>query len=185
MEQFRDLIEASGAEKAGLIKLRDLADPTALEILNYWYDKRDGRRMPSPDDMNPVDFRRALPYMMMLQVDHDPFDITYRLIGEHIVNSHGVSFRGRSVRAVNEEKPKLGCLLFELFKAVAELRRPVGSGGEMEFAGGGYMKFEAVYMPLSFNGERTDRIMTVTCYRQVPVCERFRDELAAISASAG
>lgn len=181
MDEYKDLIEASGAEKAGLIKLRDLTDPTALKVLNYWYAKRDGRRMPSPVDMNPADFRRALPYMMMLQVDRDPFDISYRLIGEHIVDSHGVSFSGRSVLAVNEEKPKLGSLLFELFKAVADLRRPVGSGGEMEFSGGGYMKFQAVYMPLSYDGERTDRIMTVTCYRQIPVTERFHDELAAIS----
>jgi len=183
MDQFKDLIEASGASKAGLIKLRDLTDPTVLEVLNYWYAKRGDRRMPSPDDINPADLRRALPNTMMLQVDHDPFDISYRLIGEHIIDAHGHNFRGQSVREVDEKKPKLGSLLFELFKSVAEMRRPVGSGGEVEFSGGGYMKFEAAYMPLSFDGERTDRIFTVTCYRQIPFAERFRDDLASISGA--
>ena len=180
MEQYKDWIEEAGAEKAGLIKLRDLTEPTVLEVLNYWYDKRGTRRMPTPDDVDPAEFRRALPYMMMLQVDHDPFDISYRLIGEHIVASHGHNLRGSSVLEMNKTKPKLGNLLFELFKAVSDLRRPIGAGGEMEFSGGGYMKFESAYMPLSYLGEQTDRILTVTCYRQIPVTERFRDELASI-----
>ena len=185
MEEYRHLIEASGAEKSGLIKLRDLSDPKVLDVLNYWYAQRGDRRMPSPDQVNPADLRHALPYMMMLQVDHDPFDISYRLIGEHIIDSHGGNFRGRSVREVDSVKPKLGSLLFELFKAVAELRRPIGAGGEMEFGGGGYMKFQAAYMPLSYDGERTDRIVTVTSYRRVPVTERFRDELVEISGTYG
>ena len=47
------------------------------------------------------------------------------------------------------------------------------------------MKFQAAYMPLSYDGERTDRIVTVTSYRRVPVTERFRDELVEISGTYG
>lgn len=180
MDEVTNLIAVAGAERSGLRKLRDLTDPTVLQVLNYWYAKRETRRMPSPTDINPTDFPKTLPHLMMLQVDYDPFQISYRLIGEHIAESHGINFRGRSVLDVNMQRSNLGTLLFELFKKVAELRRPVGVGGEIEFPGGGYMNFEAAYMPLSVDGERTDRILTVTVYRPIPVAERFGEEFASI-----
>lgn len=180
MDEHTNLIAAAGAERSGLRKLRDLTDPMVLQVLNYWYAQRGTRRMPSPSNINPIDLPKALPHLMMLQVDHDPFQISYRLIGEHIADSHGANFRGRPVLDVNKQRPQLGTLLFELFKAVAELRRPVGVGGEIEFPGGGYMSFEAAYMPLSIDGERTDRILTVTVYRPIPVAERFASEFTPI-----
>ncbi|MES1991944.1 MAG: PAS domain-containing protein [Pseudomonadota bacterium] len=180
MDEYASLISEAGADRAGLRKLRDLKDPKVLEILNYWYAHRGSRRMPSPNDIDPIDFARHLPHLMMLQVDYEPFRLTYRLIGEHVAYSHGTNFKGRSVLDVNDKMPKLGTLLFELYRAVAELKRPVGVGGEIEFAGGGYMSFEAAYMPLSFTGERTDRIFTVSVYREISARQRFENELSMI-----
>lgn len=179
MDDLTNLIAAAGTERSGLRKLRDLTDPTVLQVLNYWYAQRGSRRMPTPSDINPVDLPKALRHLMMLQVDYDPFQISYRLIGEHIAESHGANFRGLSVLDINATRPHLGTLLFELFKAVAELRRPVGAGGKVEFPGGGYMNFEAAYMPLSMDGERTDRILTATAYRPISAAERFSDEFAS------
>ncbi|MCE9650427.1 MAG: PAS domain-containing protein [Parvibaculum sp.] len=177
-EYYEGLIASAGATGAGLRKLRDLTDPMVLEMLNYWYAKRGERLMPSPSDMNPVDFARHMPHLMMIQVDHDPFMLTYRLVGEEVAHSHGVNLRGRPVLDVNERAPHLGAVLHELYKAVAALRRPVGVGGNMKFAGRGHMTFEAAYMPLSVDGERTDRIFTATSYRPLSVAERFATEMA-------
>lgn len=180
MKEYHDgLIADAGVSGAGLRKLRDLTDPMVLEVLNYWYSKRAGRRMPSPRDIDPVAFARHMPNLMMIQVDHDPFRLTYRLIGEEVAHSHGANFRGRAVLDVDQRSPHLGTMLHELYKAVALLRRPVGVGGNMEFAGLGHMSFEAAYMPLSFEGERTDRIFTVTAYRSLSASERFATEMMA------
>jgi hypothetical protein len=180
MDDLESLISEAGASGAGLRKLRDLSDPMVLEILNYWYAKRGTRRMPSPDDIDPIDFARHMPYLMMLQVDYEPFRLTYRLIGEQVADTHGENFRGRSVLDINDRHTKLGSVLFELYKAVAELRRPVGVGGAMEFNGTGFMDFEAAYMPLSFAGDRTDRIFTVSSYRKVSVSERYESEFSVV-----
>jgi hypothetical protein len=178
-EYYDALIAEAGASGAGLRKLRDLSDPMVLEILNYWYAKRGARKMPSPKDIDPVDFARHLPHLMMIQVDYDPFRLTYRLIGEEVAYSHGINLRGRPVFDANEHTPQLGSMLHELYKAVATLHRPLGVGGSMEFGGRGHMSFEAAYMPLSFEGERTDRIFTVTSYKQLSAVERFATEMAA------
>lgn len=180
MKEYYDrLIAEAGASGAGLRKLRDLTDPMVLEMLNYWYAKRGDRLMPAPGDMNPVDFARHMPHLMMLQVDHDPFRLTYRLVGEEVAHSHGTNYRGRQVLDIDERIPRFGTMLHELYKAVATLRRPIGVGGTMEFAGRGHMSFEAAYMPLSVDGERTDRIFTATTYKPLSASERFATELAA------
>jgi hypothetical protein len=184
MGELENLIAKAGASGAGLRKLRDLTDPMVLEILNYWYARRGDRLMPRPQDMDPVDFARHMPNLMMIQVDHDPFALTYRLIGEEVTQVHGTNYRGRSVKDVNEVRSDLGSLLHELYKAVALLRRPVGVGGGLEFMGRGHMTFEAAYMPLSFEGERTDRIFTVTSYRPLSVADRFRADAAAQGIAA-
>jgi hypothetical protein len=177
MGELEDLIAKAGANSAGLRKLRDLRDPKVLEILNYWYAKRGDRRMPQPGDMDPVDFARHMPNLMMLQVDYEPFRLTYRLIGEEVAQVHGTNFRGRTVQEFDEVKSNLGSLLHELYKAVAMLQRPVGVGGSLEFMGKGHMTFEAAYMPLSFNGDRTDRLFTVTSYKPLSVADRFAVEV--------
>lgn len=171
--EYQELVAKAEVSGTGLRKLRDLGDPAVLEVLNYWYSRRGDRRMPRPQDIDPVDFARHMPKLMMIQVDHDPFTLTYRLIGEEVAHVHGKNHRGCAILDVNETRPNLGSLLHELFKAVALLRRPVGVGGNMEFLGRGYMNFEAAYMPLSFDGERTDRIFTVTAYHPISVEERF------------
>lgn len=178
MGELEDLIVKAGAGSAGLRKLRDLSDPMVLEVLNYWYAKRGDRRMPQPQDMDPVDFARHMPNLMMIQVDYEPFALTYRLIGEEVAQVHGANYRGRSVLEVDNVRSNLGSLLHELYKAVATLGRPVGVGGGMEFVGRGHMVFEAAYMPLSFDGERTDRIFTATSYKPLTVAQRFSIESA-------
>jgi hypothetical protein len=178
-EYYESLIADAGASRAGLRKLRDLRDPMVLEVLNYWYARRGIRKMPAPRDIDPIDFARHMPHLMMLQVDHDPFKLTYRLIGEEVAHSHGANFRGRSVLDIDEQIPHLGTMLHELYKAVATLCRPIGVGGTMEFGGRGHMTFEAAYMPLSVEGERTDRIFTVTSYKPLSAAERFATEMAA------
>jgi hypothetical protein len=179
-EYYDSLIAAAGASGAGLRKLRDLRDPVVLEILNYWYAKRGARKMPSPKDIDPVDFARHMPHLMMIQVDYDPFRLTYRLIGEEVAHSHGINLRGHPVTDANEHTPNLGTVLHELYKAVATLRRPIGVGGAMEFGGRGHMTFEAAYMPLSTDGECTDRIFTVTSYQPLSAAKRLTTETSAI-----
>jgi hypothetical protein len=182
MGELEDLIARAGASNAGLRKLRDLTDPMVLEILNYWYAKRGDRRMPRPQDMDPVDFARHMPNLMMIQVDYDPIRLTYRLIGEEVAHVHGSNHRGREVRDIDDKHPNLGSLLHELYSAVAMLRRPVGVGGGLEFMGRGHMSFEAAYMPLSSDGERADRIFTVTSYRPLSVADRYNVEPAVSRA---
>ena len=50
------------------------------EAYGYWLGKRLGRLMPSPSDIDPLEFPALLPYAMLIDVT-EPLDFRYRLIG--------------------------------------------------------------------------------------------------------
>jgi len=156
--------EAAGQGAATLIRLKDLSDPIVLFMLDYWKKKRGERRMPSPDDMNPADFARFMPHLQMIQVDWEPFDLTYRLLGGEISDVHGGNYAGRKVRDLDEVSDGFGSMMYELFRMVALDCRPYAAGGTLASLGRGYTRFQGVYMPLSFNGERSDRIVCCSSY---------------------
>lgn len=161
---YQKLVDNAGLQTAGMLGLKSLSDPMVVAMLDYWKSKRNGRAMPRPADLNPAEFARYMPNIMMLQVHRDPFDLTYRLLGEEVIKVHGFNLRGKSVHDANDLRPHFGTMLFALYKHVADQCRPFGVGGTMEFIGRGYMSFQGVYMPLSEEGERTDRIITCTAY---------------------
>ena len=158
------LNEAAGHNEATLIRLKDLTDPVVLFMLDYWKTKKGDRVMPSPDDMNPVDFARLMPHLQMIQVHWDPFDLSYRLLGEEIADVHGGNYRGRRVLDLNEVSDSFGSMMFELFRMVALDKRAYAAGGTLASLGRGYTRFQGVYMPLSFDGERTDRLVCCSSY---------------------
>lgn len=156
--------EAAHQEGANLVRLRDLTDPVVLFMLSYWKEKRGDRLMPSPSDMNPVDFAWIMPHLQMIQVSWEPFDLEYRLLGEEIAGVHGGNYAGRKVLDLNAVSDGFGTMMFELFRLVAAERRPFAAGGTLSSLGRGYTGFQGVYMPLSADGKRTNRIICCSSY---------------------
>lgn len=157
--------KGAGQQGAHLIGLKTLKDPVVLAVFDYWKEKRGDRLMPSPDELRPSDFARYLPHLQMIEVHWEPeFDLTYRILGEDVAEVHGGPFRGLKVRDLNETNAGLGSMMFELFRAVAEHKRPYAAGGFLNAKSGEKVPFEGLYMPLSFDDERTDRIFCCSSY---------------------
>ena len=167
MEDYSGTIDLTGNETVAFRRLKDLREPLCIHMLEYWKSARGARDMPRPDEMDPIRFARFMPNLLMLQVNWEPFDLTYRLLGEDIVAAHGANFRGRHVLEVNEHKAGFGSTLFEFYKFVAEARRPYAASGSLEYMGRGHVTFEGVYLPLSLDGVRTDRILGASVARPV------------------
>jgi hypothetical protein len=157
--------EAAGQDNATLIRLKDLSDPIVLFMFDYWKNKCGDRVMPAPDDMDPVDFARFLPHIQLIQVDWEPFELTYRLLGEEIADVHGGNYRGRKVRDLNAVSDNFGSMMYELFRMVAVDKRPYAAGGTLASLGRGHTEFQGIYMPLSVEGVRTDRIICCSAYK--------------------
>lgn len=148
-------------------RLKELEEPLCRDMLSYWNEVRGNRLMPRPDEIDPVRFARYMPNLLMVQVNWQPFDLTYRLLGDDVVTAHGRNFRGRRVLDSPSHTGRFSEVLFSFYRFVAEQRRPYGVAGTMEYTARGAVSVEAVYLPLSLDGERTDRILGASVSREL------------------
>lgn len=149
-------------------RLKELRQPLCRDMLAYWNEVRGTRVMPRPDEIDPVRFARHMPNLLVVQIDWDPFDLTYRLIGGDVVDAHGANFRGRRVLESPSHTGRFSEVLFHFYKFVAEQQRPYAVAGTMEYTARGRVSVEAVYLPLSLDGGRADRILGAAISTELP-----------------
>ena len=58
-------------------------------IYKYWDSKRQGRRMPSTTDMDPVEIPEYLSNVILVDVFYEPLWFRYRLVGTDSVKNRG------------------------------------------------------------------------------------------------
>lgn len=62
--------------------------PDLQPALGYWHDKRNGRRMPGRNDIDPGEMVEFLPRIMLADVEREPMRFRYRLCGTGICHVH-------------------------------------------------------------------------------------------------
>jgi hypothetical protein len=164
MATKEEMIKAARATTTRFIRLSELEDPMTKFMLNYWTEKKGDRLMPAPADMNLGEFARHASKIFVVQVDRDPFDLSFRLVGEDVISNFGFNPKGRTLLSLNTELPGLGTLLHEFFTWMVSERRAVGTGGTQDMVDKSYNNYEAIYLPLSQDGEQVDRILAATVY---------------------
>ena len=70
------------------------------ELFHYWDSKRQGDRLPSRTDIDPIDIPHLLSCLALIEVfsDVDPVDFRYRLAGTEIVKAAGREPSGKTFR---------------------------------------------------------------------------------------
>ena len=79
-----------------------MPDPTAIapetpllqEALAHWESIRQDRRMPPRDAFDPMSVPRLLPNIVLLEVQHDPLDFLYKVVGNTVNEHSGTPFSG-------------------------------------------------------------------------------------------
>lgn len=168
LEGRSDILAEATSHGIAFRRLKELQQPLCIEMLSYWNELRGQRDMPKPEEIDPVRFARHMPHILVTQIHWDPFDVSYRLLGGDFVDAHGANFRGQRVI---ESPSHTGCfseVLFEFYKFVAHERRPYAVAGTMEYTARGRVEVEAVYLPFTVDGERTDRILGAAVSRTLP-----------------
>lgn len=88
-----------------------IAHPMLATLMTYWHQKRGKRAMPARADIEPAELKAMLPHIFMVDVEHDPFRLRYRLVGSALVDVLGQDIKGKYL----DEMP----LLFRTFAAGA------------------------------------------------------------------
>ncbi|HEX9446921.1 MAG TPA: PAS domain-containing protein, partial [Dongiaceae bacterium] len=76
----------------------ELSDERLRRLYGYWDEKRGSRRMPSRDDIDPVDLAFCLGYLCLIDVEGgDPLRFKFRVDGSNCVSISGMEMTGRYV----------------------------------------------------------------------------------------
>jgi hypothetical protein len=131
--------------------------PDIDRILAYWRTKKGDRAFPSRADIDPLDFRRELPRVMMVEVSYDPLEFRYRVAGTGLFAMHGQDLTGKLAREL--EPPEFGALIHRHYAEAIERRAPVLHLIELtlDYLATSYAR---IILPLSSDGVVIDRLIT-------------------------
>lgn len=85
-------------------------------------EKCAGRDMPQRRDIDPIDLRRALPHVVMMDVLRDPLDFVERITGEIIQHHNTCNYQGVHWRTLPERNED--SQIFKFFQEIVETRQP-------------------------------------------------------------
>jgi hypothetical protein len=142
--------------------------PEIDRILAYWREKKGDRALPSRADIDPLEFRRELPKVMMAEVSYDPLEFRYRVVGTGLFSMHGQELTGKLARDL--DPPEFGALIQQHYTEVIERRAPILHVIELTV---NYLttSYARIILPLSSDGTVIDRLVT---------CEAHEDHAYAL-----
>jgi hypothetical protein len=144
-----------------------LTDPDMAALYDYWQAQRRGRKLPSRRDIDPVDLRRQLPNMMLIDVEREPLRFRYRLVGTRVVEASAEDRTGAYFDAVEffAKNP----VVMTQYKEVVDEGKPLFSLEPFKnFVNGTTYQAERLILPLSTDGEAVDMLLVHFSFKTGP-----------------
>jgi hypothetical protein len=126
-----------------------IADPLLQKLYEYWETTRDGRSMPSRDDLDPVDMRFILGHVALIDVLRHPLQFRVRLQGTELVRWTGSDLTGQMLDELRY--PETRAVAHRCLTAVVESGFPYYAH-ENRMLERMVRRFEVLVLPLSVGG---------------------------------
>ena len=138
---------------------------TSTRILRfdaYWRSKlRDGA-LPRRDDIDAVEIKSLLPFLVIVDIEADPFRVRYRLCGS-MVSNYDEELTDKYLEDLRNTSPEDIEALRQLYRTAAIQRRPVF--GQMSSSPsrrtGNLLQVVGAIWPLSSEGQRVDKCAAI------------------------
>jgi len=142
-------------------EIADLADaesPAIAAVVNYWRAKAGPRKMPSRAELDPIEMRSFLRKILIIDVMANG-DFVYRLCGTDISERNRQDLTGR--RADSESLGASAPQFLDAYTRTVAARAPIFFLGHMWWQQRDHISFEQVILPLSSDGEKVDKLLSV------------------------
>ena len=147
--------------------------PSCVYLRNYWDAKRGTRTMPSRTDISPAQLKDHLGWVMILEVLPGGRDFRYRLIGTLVTQYFWGDSTGKTVMEAFETSGEaVAKAVNSVFRKVARDKVIMRTAGKANWLAEGMEEFEAIYLPLSEDGDSVSHILHAF------VCDREKMLLA-------
>ena len=127
--------------------------------LDYWDSKRGARRMPARRDIEPTEILDLLPYVVLIDVEREPLDFRYRLVGTAVAARFGHDRTGERFSALPQQSE--GSEIWKTAVRILEEKRPIVS--HIPYVGfqRWVQNYRDISMPLSENNDVVNMIFGV------------------------
>ena len=135
---------------------KQLQAPILRRLYQCWEAMLERHPRPGRQHFDPIEVPDLLPYLIMVDCHNDAKSFRIRLAGTEVVRWHGSEITGKYL----QEVWLCGLLaLEEEYRLAAMGLAPRYSSGQLENNLGLDQKVEHLLLPLSSDGEQTDRIL--------------------------
>ena len=138
-------------------------DASLGEVRAYWDEKRGRRQMPSRADIDPLELKPHLGSLCLIEVQHRPLRMRYRLIGTEITKAMNRDSTGRWFHEIYH--PALLADVERSYQWLIEHRRPLRAHGEAYYPDKNFYDYEIVQLPLASDGETVDMVLAKLVFR--------------------
>jgi hypothetical protein len=140
--------------------LDEVTSPRIRALHDYWKSKCNDVVPPPRSAIEPAEIRPLLPYLLLVDLDADPFRIVYRLVGTAVVRWHGEDFTGRAHEAV----PSLADSGIEdSYRRASASKVPVFGRTALYAGDRSWIGFDYAVFPLSDNGKTVNKCLAIEC----------------------
>jgi hypothetical protein len=149
------------------------AHPANVFLRAYWERKRGSRAMPSRAEVSPAELKDHLGWVMIVEVLPGARDFRYRLIGTLVTQYFSADATGKTVmEAFAPNGEAVAKSVNSVFRKCARDKVIMRTAGNANWLSDGMEEFEAIYLPLSEDGETVSHILHAF------VCDREKMLLA-------
>lgn len=134
-----------------------------LAFYRHWLALSGARRMPSRAEIDPMNFPKHLPGVLLLRVQPEPLDLQYRIIGEDVIARLG-NMTGKWVR--QSALANFSSSAYENYCSVVESGLPQFLEGESvtAFRKDRSYRISRIHCPLSSDGTAIDWIISYVSF---------------------
>lgn len=132
------------------------------QLFQYWQSKRRGALLPRRADIDPTEIPQLMPYVLLVDVEQNPFRVRYRLVGTKVVEATGFEFTGRYLDEIvlpDDEGPYL-----ESYQLCCTAGMPVLARIKWHLDVDTTGEYDACFLPLSDDGSLVNRVLSIECY---------------------
>jgi hypothetical protein len=143
---------------SAIVTLQDLTSELVLGGLRYWESKRNGNRIPARCEFDPLlEIPGLVRFMMLKDVQRDPLDFRYRLVGTGLRHHMTTDWTGKFMSEVEYQRPP--STIWDYHKQVAESGEPLFIKPNYVGPHKDYLHIESVLLPLAKDHRNVDMIM--------------------------
>lgn len=140
---------------------KKLDHPVLAAVKAYWDDKRGERLMPSRAEIDPIELREHLGWILLLDVIGDYADFRFRLIGTKVTRYFFTDTTGKTVtEAFARFGPAAVNGVLAVYRKTARDCIPMRAYGDAGWLGQAFYDFDALYLPLSDDGVTANKILS-------------------------